>query len=183
MLQFESPDVGFLAQAAKGAYWVSPQRDLVHSFPMLVRMALVYYDACPKDPVVSWYKSLCGSPEQADQGVNDVAMCIAKFIKSADDQNLSSVKIKVLATKAGWYEIEPPVKALFGYLLSNVLMSSYVQGSREARACRSVPYAFGSPDDILTLAICNPCKENCRRANPEELLTGVQEPSGEVPTS
>lgn len=141
MIQMKSNVEGMEVRGPKGAYYMSPQRDITFNFPVFVHMALQFIKN-KEDPGVKAYYANGGSDEELGR----FAKVMAEYVDQAYKTNCS---VHMLAKAAGWDDTPTRVKQLFGYCLAHVTMSAYTQGVREATAGHYAPFQFGGPDDIL----------------------------------
>lgn len=133
-----------------GAFWVSPQRDIIYCFPTYVMKAMAFLEN-KENPVVKKYLEDGGSYEK----LGELAKSLARFIQGTNDAD-QSPDLKTVAAKSGIREHDPATFMVWAYAMGQVIMSHYFAGVREAANNEYRPYAFTSPEDILAGIIDEP---------------------------
>jgi len=141
MIQIETPIQGRQAVGETGAtVWMSPQRDLAYSFPLLVFKTFQLLEN----------KSYTARRGVTDEELGALAKQLSLFVKHATKD--PSVEAASSVNKAwihcGLNKVDPRVLEVFGVGLTHVMLSAYFQGVREASAGHFQPFRFQHPDDF-----------------------------------
>lgn len=138
MLQIKTDDARGLAltDSQGQTFWLSPQRDLIHAYPIYMRKAVVLASARGNNPVVDAYYASGGSEEE----LQDYVVRIARFNKLCVMSNDKDMTVQDAAKEVGLEEASERVRAVIGYCVTACILGAYWAGVREARGSQPIPF-------------------------------------------
>ena len=144
--QFKTKLEGRAVAGPDGEYWLSPQRDISTNFPVQVKRALIYADQIRTDPIIKRYYD---SVDMAESKLEEVALCMARFITISTDRSYSGTVNEAVA-KSGLNDCSQEARYIFFYAVGCVVVSSYYAGVAEAMGGKGFnPFMMMEPSEIF----------------------------------